>query len=88
MFTTESRVLVPTAYSIMFKVKAHLPSSDCESTDQGPEQKKRDVCEENISHSATDKILEHAPSICFGVTSRILRPKEHKINKGTGNVSR
>ena len=74
----------------MFTIKAHLPSSDCEGTDQGPEQKKRDVCEENISHSATDKILEHAPSICFAVTPRILRPKEQCVkitNETVGHVS-
>jgi len=35
----------------------------CESRAEGAVQKQRDVSEENISDSATDQILEHAPSI-------------------------
>jgi hypothetical protein len=32
--------------------------------------------------------MEHDPSIYFAVTPRVLRPKEHKINKRSFNISR
>jgi len=35
-----------------------------------------------------DQNIGTDPSICFAVTSRVLPPTEHKINKGTWNVEK
>ena len=75
MFTTESCLLVLTVYRITFTEKQHCHRRFCESTDQGPEQKHWEVCEEYISHRAN---IGTAPSICFSVTPRLLHPKNIK----------
>jgi hypothetical protein len=58
MFTTICCLLLPTAYSFTFTEKhiCHFQFYEC--TEQGAEQKQRGVCEEYISHRATDQILE------------------------------
>jgi len=48
--------------------------------------KSRQMFVRNIFSWSNGSNIGTAPSICFAVTPRLLRPEEHKINKSSFNV--
>jgi hypothetical protein len=72
-------------YSFTFTEKHICHLRFCESTEQGPEQSRR-MFVRNIFSWSNRSNIGTAPFIYFAVTPRLLRPKEHKINKSSFNV--